>query len=54
MRYGIYLLKAAGLLAESRGSRKVQLEDVERAHTGESLSFVAKIVSALNRMKEPY
>ncbi len=48
VRYGIYLLKAAGMLAESRGSRRVQLEDVERAHAGESLTFVAKIVSALN------
>jgi len=48
VRYGIYLLKTAGMLAESRGSRKVQLEDVRKAHAGESLSFVAKTVSALN------
>ncbi|WP_202320572.1 ORC1-type DNA replication protein [Archaeoglobus neptunius] len=48
VRYGIYLLKAAGMNAESRGSRKVQVEDVEKANAGESLSFIAKIVSALN------
>ncbi len=48
VRYGIYLLKTAGMLAENTGSRKVRLKDVEKAHAGESLSFVAKIVSALN------
>ncbi len=48
VRYGIYLLKAAGLIAEGRGSEKVTLEDIEKAHAGESLSFVAKIVAALN------
>ncbi len=48
VRYGIYLLKTAGMLAESRGSRKVCLEDVEKAHVGESLTFASKIVSTLN------
>lgn len=48
VRYGIYLLKAAGVNAESRGSRKVEERDVEVAHAGESLSFVAKILTALN------
>uniref|UniRef100_A0A7C3MA57 ORC1-type DNA replication protein n=1 Tax=Archaeoglobus fulgidus TaxID=2234 RepID=A0A7C3MA57_ARCFL len=48
VRYGIYLLKAAGMNAESRGSRKVEEKDVELAHAGESLSFVAKILTALN------
>ncbi len=48
VRYGIYLLKAAGINAESRGSRKVEERDVEVAHAGESLSFIAKILTALN------
>jgi cell division control protein 6 len=48
VRYGIYLLKAAGMLAEGRGSRKVEFDDVERAHAGESLTFLAKIISSLN------
>ncbi len=48
VRYGIYLLKTAGILAESRGSRKISVEDVEKAHIGESLTFASKIVSTLN------
>ncbi len=48
LRYGIFLLKAAGSIAESEGKRKVTLEDVEKAHAGESLTFVAKLASTLN------
>ncbi len=48
VRYGLYLLKASGTLAENSGSRKVRIEHVEKAHLGESLMFVAKIISTLN------
>ncbi len=48
LRYGIFLLKAAGSIAESNGKKKVSLEDVEKAHAGEALTFIAKLASALN------
>ncbi|MEM2726989.1 MAG: ORC1-type DNA replication protein [Archaeoglobaceae archaeon] len=48
VRYGIFLLKTAGILADSRKSDRITLEDVERANEGESIPFLAKIISALN------
>ncbi|MEM1672081.1 MAG: ORC1-type DNA replication protein [Archaeoglobaceae archaeon] len=48
VRYGIFLLKTAGMIAESRRSDKITLEDVERANEGESIPFLVKILSALN------
>jgi len=48
VRYGIFLLKTAAIIAESERKCRISVEDVERAHEGESIPFVAKIVSALN------
>ncbi|WP_290901343.1 ORC1-type DNA replication protein [Ferroglobus sp.] len=48
LRFGIYLLRAAGHNAERRGSRKVELQDVEAVYTGGAKVFLAKSISALN------
>ncbi len=48
LRYGIYLLKASGKLAEMRKSRKVEKVDVERAYRGEPLMYLVKMLAALN------
>ncbi len=48
LRFGIYLLRAAGLNAERRGSRRVEPQDVEAVYTGGAKVFLAKTVSALN------
>jgi len=47
LRFGIYLLRMAGIEAERR-SRKVEVEDVERVYEGEAKVFLAKSISALN------
>ncbi len=48
VRYGIFLLKSAAIIAESEKRGKITLGDIERAHEGEAVPFIAKIVSALN------
>ncbi len=48
LRFGIYLLRMAGIEAERRASRKVEVEDVERVYEGGAKIFLAKSVSALN------
>jgi cell division control protein 6 len=47
-RYGIFLLKSAGMIAESRRAARVEVEDVEKAHEGEAVPFLAKTLAALN------
>jgi cell division control protein 6 len=48
VRYGIFLLKTAGLIAESRRALRVEVDDVEGAHEGEAVPFLAKALAALN------
>ncbi|WP_456468768.1 ORC1-type DNA replication protein [Archaeoglobus sp.] len=48
IRYGLYLLRRAGLIAERRGSRRIEIEDVERAREGEEVVALAKSIAALN------
>lgn len=48
VRYGIFLLKSAGIIAESKKKDKITIEEIEIAHEGEAVPFIAKIVSALN------
>jgi len=48
LRFGIYLLRMAGIEAERRASRKVEVEDVERVYEGGAKVFLAKSISALN------
>lgn len=48
LRFGIYLLRMAGIEAERRASRKVEVEDVERVYEGGARVFLAKSISALN------
>lgn len=48
LRSGIYLLRMAGIEAERRASRKVEVEDVERIYKGGAKVFLAKSISALN------
>jgi|Deesub1362B_J571_1020462.scaffolds.fasta_scaffold05539_3 cell division control protein 6 len=48
LRLGMYLLRAAGLNAERRGSRKVDLQDVEAVYSGGAKLFLAKSLAALN------
>jgi len=48
LRSGIYLLRMAGIEAERRASRKVEVEDVERVYKGGAKVFLAKSISALN------
>ncbi|AIY90066.1 ORC1-type DNA replication protein [Geoglobus acetivorans] len=48
LRFGIYLLRAAGLNAERRGSRRVEVQDVDAVYAGGAKIFLAKSLSALN------
>jgi cell division control protein 6 len=48
LRFGIYLLKMAGLEAEKRASRKIEIEDVERVYEGGRRIFLRKSISALS------
>lgn len=48
LRYGIYLLKTSGKLAELRNARKVEIDDVRRAYKGEPLMYLVKMLAALN------
>jgi cell division control protein 6 len=48
LRFGIYLLKMAGLEAERRASRTVEVEDVERVYEGGKKIFLKKSISALS------
>jgi len=48
LRFGLYILKMAGISAERRASRKVEVEDVENVYRGGLKVFVAKSISALN------
>jgi len=48
LRYGLYLLRKAGIIAERRASRKIELRDVERAREGEEVVALAKSIAALN------
>lgn len=48
IRFGIYLLRLAGIEAERRASKKVEVVDVENVHEGGTKVFLAKCVSALN------
>jgi cell division control protein 6 len=53
-RYGIFLLKSAGMIAENRKAAKVEVEDVEKAHEGEAVPFLAKALAALKQRGEGY
>ncbi len=48
IRFGIHLLRLAGIEAERRASKKVEVKDVENVHEGGTKVFLAKSVSALN------
>ncbi len=48
IRYGLYLLRRAGITAEKRASRKIEVEDVIAAGEGEEITLLAKSLSALN------
>ncbi len=48
IRYGLYLLRRAGIIAEKRASRKIEIEDVIAARKGEEMTLLAKSLSALN------
>jgi cell division control protein 6 len=48
IRYGLYLLRRAGIIAERRASRKIDVEDVIAAREGEEATLLTKNLSALN------
>jgi len=48
IRFGLYLLRAAGIEAERRAKRRIEVEDVERVYEGGAKVFLAKSISALN------
>jgi|Deesub1362A_J573_1020465.scaffolds.fasta_scaffold00380_32 cell division control protein 6 len=48
IRFGLYLLRAAGIEAERRAKRRIEAEDVERVYEGGAKVFLAKSISALN------
>ncbi len=48
LRFGIYLLRMAGIEAERRASRKIELRDVEAVYEGGARVFLAKSLAALN------
>jgi cell division control protein 6 len=48
IRYGLHLLRNAGKNAERRGSRKIEISDVERAKEGEEMLMLTKSIAALN------
>jgi len=45
IRYGLYLLRRAGIIAEKRASRKIEIEDVIAAREGEEITLLAKSLS---------
>ena len=48
LRFGIYLLRMAGIEAERRASRKIEVRDVEAVYEGGARVFLAKSLAALN------
>ncbi len=48
VRYGIYLLRAAGVLAGGEGAVRIGVEHVERVHVGDTAAYLGKLVAALN------
>ena len=48
LRQGIHLLKLSGIEAEKRGSRKVEVQDVDNAHGKSRIVFLRKNIGALN------
>ena len=48
IRYGLWLLREAGIAAEKRGSERVELEDVEAARIGEEVAALVKSVAVLS------
>ncbi len=48
LRFGIYLLRMAGIEAERSASRKIELRDVEAVYEGGARVFLAKSLAALN------
>jgi cell division control protein 6 len=48
LRQGIHLLKLSGMEAERRGSRKVELQDVENVYGKSKIVFLRKNIAALN------
>ncbi|AGK62062.1 ORC complex protein Cdc6/Orc1 [Archaeoglobus sulfaticallidus PM70-1] len=49
LRVGLYLLKMAGISAEERGSRKISIEDVEKAFSKSKVVLLKKCISMLNQ-----
>jgi cell division control protein 6 len=49
LRLGLFLLKLSGLEAERRASRKIEIEDVERAYSKGKSLFLDKSLSALKK-----
>ncbi len=49
LRYGIALLRLAGIEAEKRASRKIEVEDVESAREKSKKALVEKVVKVLSR-----
>jgi len=52
LRVGLYTLKMAGLEAEKRGSRKVEMEDVLKSFEGSRKVFLRKCVAALDEIEK--
>lgn len=51
LRQGIYLLKVSGMEAERRGSRRVEIQDVENVYGKSKIVFLRKNVGALNEFE---
>ncbi len=48
VRYGIYILRASGVLAGGEGAARVEVEHVERVHVGDAAAYLGKLIAALN------
>lgn len=51
LRLGIHLLKLSGIEAERRGSRKVEVQDVDNAYGKSRTVFLRKNIGALNELE---
>lgn len=48
LRFGIYLMRMAGIDAEGKASKRIEVEDVENVYEGGAKVFLAKSIAALN------
>ncbi len=51
LRFGLYLVKFAGLEAEERGSDRIEVEDVEAVYISGKIAFVEKSLRALDDLE---